>query len=81
MSTTITHQKTDIVILASYETPAVQCVAGDLFIREGADGFWVSSWDGQEAWGCCGDEPAESLDIAIAWAREVIENTTTADEE
>lgn len=73
MSQTITHNEIDIVILESYQTPAVQCAAGDLFIKQSGDGkFWVSNWDGRQAWDC-GDEGADTLEQAIAWAKEAAE--------
>jgi hypothetical protein len=54
-----------VQIFESYETPAVCCDAGDLFIKADDDGsWWVYSWDGGEVWPL-GDEPFDSKDAAF----------------
>jgi len=75
---TITHNHQTIRILAAHETPAVQCAAGDIFIRQDECGFWVSTWDGSAAWDA-GLEPIATLEEAIDWAMEVAENVPYED--
>ena len=54
-----------VQILESYQTPAVCCDAGDLFIKADYDSsWWVYSWDGGEAW-TLGDEPFDSMGSAL----------------
>lgn len=78
MSTIITHNGQTIRILAAHETPAAQCAAGDFFIRQDDRGFWVSNWDGNQAWDT-DLKPIATLDEAIDWAKEVAENVQDED--
>ena len=74
MSTKITNNGINIEILGENETPMVQCLEGDFFIRQDQEGFLVSRWDGAEACNLS-TKPEVTLDDAIGWAKECAENT------
>ncbi len=53
-----------IVILEKCENPKIKCNTGDLFIKERYGTFWISLWNGTEAWPING--PYISLEDALA---------------